>query len=259
MLHFGVKKGILHSHRYLNSVSSSNDKTNLLGTMSSRLHSPVPRVRKSCLYGQALLFFDVDRIDETCRNRIISVNYHWKHPHPHQCLQCQNSTPLLKGSRCILLLRTGQNVSHWILTTSSPWWSSEWGSDYCPTLSDPRVSSRPSHRGMDFQHMFHMYAPWQVGVRWGGVQRVGRTVEELRWIGGEGGGGSHNTREVYLQMWKGGKVVSSCSSGGWWGEWVCVLALARRQTWRYLTLKCKCVYRIRVCVCVWITHLNPRV
>jgi hypothetical protein len=36
------KKGIIHSHRDLNSVSSSTDKTNLL--VPSRLRSPAPRV-----------------------------------------------------------------------------------------------------------------------------------------------------------------------------------------------------------------------
>ena len=45
MLYFSVKKGIIHSHRDLNSVSSSTENTNLLGTMSSRLHCPTPRVR----------------------------------------------------------------------------------------------------------------------------------------------------------------------------------------------------------------------
>jgi len=39
------KKGIIHSHRDLNSVSSSTDKTNLLGPIPSRLRSPAPRVR----------------------------------------------------------------------------------------------------------------------------------------------------------------------------------------------------------------------
>jgi hypothetical protein len=46
MLYFSVKKGIIHSHRYLNSVSSSTDKTNLLVSMPSRLRSPAPRVRQ---------------------------------------------------------------------------------------------------------------------------------------------------------------------------------------------------------------------
>jgi hypothetical protein len=45
MLYFSEKKGIIHSHRDLNSVSSSTDKTNLLGPMTSRLRSPAPRVR----------------------------------------------------------------------------------------------------------------------------------------------------------------------------------------------------------------------
>jgi hypothetical protein len=40
-----LKKGIIHSHRDLNSVSSSTDKTNLLGPIPSRLRSPAPRVR----------------------------------------------------------------------------------------------------------------------------------------------------------------------------------------------------------------------
>jgi hypothetical protein len=44
MLYFSVKKGIIHSHRDLNSVSSSTDKTNLLGPIPSRLRSPGPRV-----------------------------------------------------------------------------------------------------------------------------------------------------------------------------------------------------------------------
>ncbi len=47
MLYFSAKKGIIHSHRDLNSVSSSTEKTNLLGPMSSRLHGPTPRVHKS--------------------------------------------------------------------------------------------------------------------------------------------------------------------------------------------------------------------
>ncbi len=46
ILYFSVKKGIIHSHRDLNSVSSSTDKTNLLGPMLSRLRSPAPRVCK---------------------------------------------------------------------------------------------------------------------------------------------------------------------------------------------------------------------
>ena len=46
MLYFSVKKGIIHSHRDLNSVSSSTDKTTLLGPIPSRLHSPTDRVRK---------------------------------------------------------------------------------------------------------------------------------------------------------------------------------------------------------------------
>ena len=46
MLYFSAKKGILHSHRDLNSVSSSTDRTNLLGSIPSRLRSPVPHVRK---------------------------------------------------------------------------------------------------------------------------------------------------------------------------------------------------------------------
>jgi hypothetical protein len=33
-----------HSHRVLNSLSSSTDKKNLLGPIPSRLHSPTPRV-----------------------------------------------------------------------------------------------------------------------------------------------------------------------------------------------------------------------
>jgi hypothetical protein len=45
-LYLSVKKGIIHSHRDLNSVSSSTDKTNLLGSIPSRLRSPTPRVRK---------------------------------------------------------------------------------------------------------------------------------------------------------------------------------------------------------------------
>jgi hypothetical protein len=45
MLYFSGKKGIIHSHRDLNSVSSSTDKTNLLGPIPSRLRSPAPRVR----------------------------------------------------------------------------------------------------------------------------------------------------------------------------------------------------------------------
>ena len=45
MLYFSGKKGIIHSHRDLNSVSSSTDKTNLLGPIPSRLRSPTPRVR----------------------------------------------------------------------------------------------------------------------------------------------------------------------------------------------------------------------
>ena len=44
MLYFSVKKGINHSHRDLNSVSSSTDKTNLLGPIPSRLRGPAPRV-----------------------------------------------------------------------------------------------------------------------------------------------------------------------------------------------------------------------
>jgi hypothetical protein len=44
MLYFSGKKGIIHSHRDLNSVSSCTDKTNLLGPMPSRLRSPAPRV-----------------------------------------------------------------------------------------------------------------------------------------------------------------------------------------------------------------------
>jgi hypothetical protein len=44
ILYFSVKKGIIHSHRDLNSVSSSTDKTNLLVPIPSRLRSPVPRV-----------------------------------------------------------------------------------------------------------------------------------------------------------------------------------------------------------------------
>ncbi len=47
MLYFGVKKGVINWHRDLNSMSSSTEKTNLLGPMTTRLHSPVPRVRKS--------------------------------------------------------------------------------------------------------------------------------------------------------------------------------------------------------------------
>ena len=47
MLYFSVNKGIIHSHRDLNSVSSFTDKTNLLGLIPSRLRSPTPRVRKS--------------------------------------------------------------------------------------------------------------------------------------------------------------------------------------------------------------------
>jgi hypothetical protein len=46
MLYFSVKEGIIHSHRDLNSVSSSTYKTNLLGSMTSRLRSPGPRVRR---------------------------------------------------------------------------------------------------------------------------------------------------------------------------------------------------------------------
>jgi hypothetical protein len=46
MLNFSVKKGIIHSHRDLNSVSSSTNKTTLLGPIPSRLRSPAPRVRK---------------------------------------------------------------------------------------------------------------------------------------------------------------------------------------------------------------------
>jgi hypothetical protein len=50
MLYFSGKKGIIHSHRDLNSVSSSTDKTNLLGPIPSRLRSPAPRVQgSSCL------------------------------------------------------------------------------------------------------------------------------------------------------------------------------------------------------------------
>ncbi len=45
MLYFSAKKGIIHSHRDLNSVLSSTDKTNLLGPIPSRLRSPAPRVR----------------------------------------------------------------------------------------------------------------------------------------------------------------------------------------------------------------------
>ena len=37
------KKATIHSHRDLNSVSSSTDKTNLLGPIPSRLRSPTPR------------------------------------------------------------------------------------------------------------------------------------------------------------------------------------------------------------------------
>jgi hypothetical protein len=44
MLNFSVKKK--HSHRDLNSVSSTTDKTNLVGPIPSRLRSPDPRVRK---------------------------------------------------------------------------------------------------------------------------------------------------------------------------------------------------------------------
>jgi hypothetical protein len=40
------KQRIIHSHRDMNSVSSSADKTNLLGPIPSRLCSPAPRVRK---------------------------------------------------------------------------------------------------------------------------------------------------------------------------------------------------------------------
>jgi hypothetical protein len=40
------KKRLIHSHRDLNSVPSSTDKTNLLGPIPSRLHSPAPHVRK---------------------------------------------------------------------------------------------------------------------------------------------------------------------------------------------------------------------
>jgi hypothetical protein len=47
MLYFSVKKGIIHSHRDLNSVSSSTDKTNLLGSIPSRLRSPDPRDGKT--------------------------------------------------------------------------------------------------------------------------------------------------------------------------------------------------------------------
>jgi hypothetical protein len=47
MLNFSVKKKIIHSHHALNSVSSSTDKTNLLGPIPSRLRSPIPRVRAS--------------------------------------------------------------------------------------------------------------------------------------------------------------------------------------------------------------------
>jgi hypothetical protein len=49
MLHFSVKRGIIMSSLTcdLNSVSSSTDKTNLLGSIPSRLHSPAPRVHKS--------------------------------------------------------------------------------------------------------------------------------------------------------------------------------------------------------------------
>ena len=44
------KKGIIHSHRALNSVSSSTDKSNLLGPIPSRLRSAAPRVHaSSCL------------------------------------------------------------------------------------------------------------------------------------------------------------------------------------------------------------------
>jgi len=43
---FQCKKGIIHSHRDLNSVSSVTDKTKLLGPMPSRLRSPAPLVRK---------------------------------------------------------------------------------------------------------------------------------------------------------------------------------------------------------------------
>ena len=46
MIYFSVKKGIIHSHRDLNSVSLSTDKTNCLGSIPSRLHSPTSRVRK---------------------------------------------------------------------------------------------------------------------------------------------------------------------------------------------------------------------
>jgi hypothetical protein len=38
------RKEIIHSHRDLNSVSSSTDKTNLSGPIPSRLRSPAPRV-----------------------------------------------------------------------------------------------------------------------------------------------------------------------------------------------------------------------
>jgi hypothetical protein len=47
------KKGIIHSHRDLNSVSSSTDKTNLLGPIPSRLRSPVIRPFTYLLYTTA--------------------------------------------------------------------------------------------------------------------------------------------------------------------------------------------------------------
>jgi hypothetical protein len=43
-LNLSVKTMTIHSHRDLNSVSSSTDKTNLLGHIPSRLRSPDPRV-----------------------------------------------------------------------------------------------------------------------------------------------------------------------------------------------------------------------
>jgi hypothetical protein len=48
MLYFSAKKRIIHSHRVLNPVSSSTDKTNLLGPIPSRLRSVTPHVRVVC-------------------------------------------------------------------------------------------------------------------------------------------------------------------------------------------------------------------
>jgi hypothetical protein len=48
MLYFSVKKGIFHSHRDLNLVSSSTDKTNLLGPMSSTLRKTCQKTLSSC-------------------------------------------------------------------------------------------------------------------------------------------------------------------------------------------------------------------